>query len=245
MSASLMQQDRLAEAARPVALSPAARPTATGLAPQRRDAPAPTCKPGPVSVIDCAKGMADDDRELLERIHHGDGEGFGELYDRTRNWLLTFVIVPRVGRADADDVLAETYHTALRKIGSFRWRGVALLHWLASIARRKAQEHGRASRARTRPVPELPDLLELPDDVPTVEAEMIRAEHLRCLRIKVAGVLDGLPPRYAEALRLRLIENRARPECAERLGVSAATFDVVLYRATRAFAREWGRHERA
>lgn len=189
--------------------------------------------------------MADDDRELLERIHHGDGEGFGELYDRTRHWLLAFVIVPRVGRADADDVLAETYHTALRKIGSFRWRGVALLHWLASIARRKAQEHGRASRARTRPVHELPDLLELPDDVPTVEAEMIRAEHLRGLRTKVAGVLDGLPPRYAEALRLRLIENRARPECAERLGVSAATFDVVLYRATRAFAREWGRHERA
>ncbi|HNX48813.1 MAG TPA: sigma-70 family RNA polymerase sigma factor [Thermoanaerobaculaceae bacterium] len=187
--------------------------------------------------------MTDDDRELLERIHHGDGESFGELYDRTRRWLLTFVIVPRVGRADADDVLAETYHTALRKIGSFRWRGVALLHWLASIARRKAQEHGRRTRARTLPLHELPDLLELPDDIPTAEAEMIRAEHLRCLRARVTGVLGELPTRYAEALRLRLIENRARGECAECLGVSTATFDVVLYRATRAFAREWGKHE--
>jgi RNA polymerase sigma factor (sigma-70 family) len=227
----LLRQARLTEAERP------------GTAEQGPRALPPACKPGPVSVIDCAKGMADDDRELLERIHHGDGESFGELYDRTRRWLLTFVIVPRVGRADADDVLAETYHTALRKIGSFQWKGVALLHWLASIARRKAQEHGRQSRARTQPLHELPDLLELPDDVPTAEAEMIRAEHLQGLRLRVAGVLDDLPPRYAEALRLRLIESRARPECAERLGVSTATFDVVLYRATRAFAREWGKHE--
>jgi hypothetical protein len=57
--------------------------------------------------------MSDDDRELLERIQQGDGESFGKLYDRTRGWLLSLVIVPRVGRADAEDVLAETYRVAL------------------------------------------------------------------------------------------------------------------------------------
>ena len=40
------------------------------------------------------------------------------------------VIVPRVGRAAADDVLAETYRAALSKVSDFEWRGVGLLHWL-------------------------------------------------------------------------------------------------------------------
>lgn len=189
--------------------------------------------------------MTDDDRELLERIHHGDAESFGTLYDRTRDWLLTFVIVPRVGRADAEDVLAETFRVALGKIGAFRWRGVALLHWLSTIARRKALEHGRRSRPGTQAIEDLPALLEIPDDVPTAEAEMIRLEHLRGLRSRVAEVLGALSPRYAEALRLRLLEGRSRAECAERLQVSVPTFDVVLFRASRAFARAWSAHERA
>jgi RNA polymerase sigma-70 factor (ECF subfamily) len=181
----------------------------------------------------------DDDRLLLERIKRGDGESFGVLYDRTRDWLLTFVIVPRVGAFAAEDVLADTYRTALAKIGRFRWRGVALLHWLAAIARRKAQEHARREARRGSREAELPVLFDPPDDAPTAEADMIRAETLRHLRERVAGTLGRLPERYAEALRLRLLDGRERQECAERLAVSPATFDVLLHRAARAFARAW------
>jgi len=183
--------------------------------------------------------MSDDDRELLERIQHGDGESFGVLVDRTRSWLLSFVIVPRVGRADAEDVLAETYRVALDKVQAFRWRGVGLLHWLAAIARRKALEHVRRRDKRLAALEDFPALFEVPDDAPTAEAEMIRVETLARLRDRVSRTLTGLRPRYAEALRLRLLEGRSRQECAERLHVAPATFDVVLHRATRAFARAW------
>ena len=185
--------------------------------------------------------MRDDDRELLERIQQGDGESFGTLFDRTRGWLLSLVIVPRVGRADADDVLAETYRVALDKIHSFRWQGVGLLHWLAAIARRKALEHVRRRDPRLQAIEDLPALVEIPDDAPTAEAEMIRAETLRQLKERVSQTLAGLRPRYADALRLRLLEGRSRQECAEALAVTSATFDVVLHRATRAFARAWER----
>lgn len=185
--------------------------------------------------------MRDDDRELLERIQQGDGESFGTLFDRTRGWLLSLVIVPRVGRADADDVLAETYRVALEKIHSFRWQGVGLLHWLAAIARRKALEHVRRRDPRLQAIEDLHALFEVPDDAPTAEAEMIRAETLGQLKERVSQTLTGLHPRYAEALRLRLLEGRSRLECAETLAVTSATFDVVLHRATRAFARAWER----
>ncbi len=185
--------------------------------------------------------MSDDDRELLERIQNGDGESFGTLVDRTRGWLLSFVIVPRVGRADSEDVLAETYRVALDKIHAFRWQGVGLLHWLAAIARRKALEHVRRHDRRVEALEDFPALVEIPDASPTAEAELIRAETVRRLREQVSRTLAELNPRYAEALRLRLLEGRPRQECAERLLVTIATFDVVLHRATRAFARAWER----
>ena len=185
--------------------------------------------------------MDSDDQGLLERIQNGDGESFAVLYDRTRRWLLTFVIRPRVGQADAEDVLAETFQFAAASIAQFRWKGVGLLHWLAAIARRKALEHARKRSRVPEALEELPALMDLPGDGPTAEAEMIRRETVQEVRERVGGTLGRLPPRYAEALRLRLLEERNRQQCADALGVSVATFDVILHRATRAFHREWSR----
>ncbi|MFH1176220.1 MAG: sigma-70 family RNA polymerase sigma factor [Acidobacteriota bacterium] len=183
--------------------------------------------------------MADDDRELVARIQQGDGESFGVLYDRTRDWLRTFVIVPRVGAAEANDVLAETYRTALAGIRKFEWRGIRLLHWLSAIARRKSLERARRQRRQRQLEDDVSLLDEFSDDLPTAEAAMIYHETMSQLRTNVAAALGRLRPRYAEALRLRLLEGRPRDECAQHLEVSPATFDVVLCRATRAFAREW------
>lgn len=189
-------------------------------------------------------GMGPDpgDEELLRAIQGGDGESFGLLYDRTRRFLLSCIIRPRVGPADAEDVLAETYHTAFTEVGSFEWRGISLLHWLSAIARRKSQERVRKALRRDAREPAFPDLAALfdaPDSASTKEAEMIREETLRSLKKRVAGTLESLHPRYAEVLRLRLLESLPRVDCASRLGVTPATFDVLLYRATRAFAKRW------
>jgi RNA polymerase sigma-70 factor (ECF subfamily) len=181
----------------------------------------------------------DDDRRLLARIRDGDGESFGVLYDRTRRWLLTFVILPRVGPEAAEDVLAETFRTAWDRIPGFEWRGTGLLNWLSAIAKRKALEHGRRHRRGADREAEPPPLFDPPDDAPTAEAEMIRIETLRALAGRVKETLAALPPRYAEALRLRLLEGRPRLECAGLLAVSPDTFDVLLHRASKAFAKSW------
>jgi RNA polymerase sigma-70 factor (ECF subfamily) len=183
----------------------------------------------------------DDDERLLEAIRRGDAESFGVLYDRTRDFLRDAVIAPRVGRDAAEDVLSETFRTALDKLRSFEWRGIGVVHWLASIARRKALERVRgAARERERAAP-LEPLLDVPDGAASVEAEMIGKEALAAMNARVESTLGALPARYAEALRLRLMEGRERAACAEALAVSTATFDVVLHRAAKAFAREWER----
>ena len=183
--------------------------------------------------------MEDDDERLLERIQQGDGESFGVLYDRTWRWLLSCVVVPRVGPAAAEDVLSETYRTALDGISSFEWRGTGLLHWLAAIARRKCLERLRTDGRGERRDAGLEALEALPDPAPSAEAEMIRAESLRDLSGRVGAVLGALHPRYAGVLRMRLLDGVPRADCAARLGVSASTFDVVLHRAAKAFQKAW------
>ena len=53
----------------------------------------------------------------------------------------------------------------------------------------------------------------------------------------VAASLAKLNDRYATALRLRLLEDRSREECASILGVKVGNFDVILHRATKAFKK--------
>jgi RNA polymerase sigma-70 factor (ECF subfamily) len=183
--------------------------------------------------------MDDDDERLLERIQQGDAESFGVLYDRTWRWLLSCVVTPRVGSAAAEDVLAETYRTALERIGSFEWQGTDLLHWLAAIARRKCLERLRKDGRSAAGTTSLDELDSLPDPAPSAEAEMIRVETLRQLSGRVGVVLGALNPRYAGVLRMRLLEGAARADCAASLGVTPATFDVVLHRATKAFRKAW------
>ena len=50
-------------------------------------------------------------------------------------------------------------------------------------------------------------------------------------------VLGRINPRYADAIRLRILEERSREEAALSLGVSVATFDVVLHRAMAALRK--------
>ena len=54
-------------------------------------------------------------------------------------------------------------------------------------------------------------------------------------RALIERALKLINPRYALALRLRLLEDRSRSECAEALEITQATFDVLFHRACKAF----------
>ena len=56
-------------------------------------------------------------------------------------------------------------------------------------------------------------------------------------RAGIERALTELNPRYAEALRLRLLDELEREECAARLGVTVGNFDVILHRACAAFRK--------
>ena len=58
-------------------------------------------------------------------------------------------------------------------------------------------------------------------------------------RALVNEALELLNPRYAQALRLRMIEDRDREECARIMDVTVGNFDVILHRAAKAFRKKY------
>lgn len=164
---------------------------------------------------------------------------FEQLYRAHAPTLLARIIRPRVpGPADQEDVLVDTFRTALEKIGSYRWMGRGFFAWLARIAKNKVIDLARSRQARVRALERA--ALE-PASEPPAEPDwtLLAAARDAHLRAAVDTVLGEINARYARVLRLRFIDNTPRPECAAALDVKIGTFDVVLLRAVRAFRAAW------
>lgn len=173
---------------------------------------------------------------MIQRLQQGDRAAFAELYGWYGDLVWRQAILPRLPiRELAEDCLRDTFRTALEKIGTYELKDRSIYFWLHRIGVNKAIDaHRRHKRDR--------DLAE------AVKAE--GSEHLssrpdapdRGLEVEdtkrlVDASLSKLNERYATALRLRLIEDRTREECASILGVKVGNFDVILHRATKAFRK--------
>ncbi len=180
------------------------------------------------------------ERELVGRAQRGDMSAWEQLYRMHRDALFHRVIRPQVAvLADAEDVLVDTFTTGLERLGQFEWTGRSLFAWLARIAVNKSWDVGRKLARDQRGKQKVVDLQ--PTVAPPVPADeqLAAAADRKLARRRVEEVLERLNPRYARALRLRMLEERSRPECAELMEVKLGTFDVVLLRASRAFEKRW------
>ncbi len=185
------------------------------------------------------------ERQLCGAAKAGDREALRELLDHFADPLFAGVILPRVGsRADAEDLLRETMLRAVEVMQrQFEWRDAGLWPWLRRIAVNKVADWGRRRLAQQRmeerygaEVRVLPPRFEA-----GAEASLIEAQERQVQLDQLRVVLDGVNERYRRAVELRLLEGRSRAEAAEALGVTVATFDVVLHRALRALRKNWPR----
>jgi RNA polymerase sigma-70 factor (ECF subfamily) len=188
-------------------------------------------------VRDAAEAVRlDEEQRLIAEAQAGRLDALREVLGRHADSLYSTVILPRIGSAAAaEDVLRETFATALEKIGTFRWEGKGIYGWLRQIAHNKIVDHHRRTQRTSRVLRDL--ALEPVTPAPRADDRLIAEEQRRRDRARIEAVLDGLPERYRVAVRLRLVEEQSRQTCADALGVSVATFDVLFYRAVRAFRR--------
>jgi RNA polymerase sigma factor (sigma-70 family) len=174
-----------------------------------------------------------EDRALVERAQTGERAALGALLQKHGPGLYRSVLLPRLGsESAAKEALAETYAKVVANIGKFTWQNVGFYPWVRTVALRVALDQ---LRARKRVVlfeeDDLARELDAASTEPTVEQQVSEQRDRDAARRKVEDALAKINPRYAHAIRLRVLEEQPREQVAAELGVTTATFDVLLHRA--------------
>jgi RNA polymerase sigma-70 factor (ECF subfamily) len=187
------------------------------------------------------------ERHLIAEAQRGNLDAMRPIFEQYAGPLYATVILPRLGdAATAEDVLRDTFSTALQKLDRFRWTGRSIYSWLRQIAVNKVYDvHRRAKRSRRLAEAMAVEVAVSAEAADRPDAVLIASEERRAHRARIDQALAAISSRYRTAITLRLIEELPRAECARRLEVTTGTFDVLLHRAVRAFRKHFGRREPA
>lgn len=189
--------------------------------------------------MDDGRADLEAERLLVVRAQSGDRTAAGELLKKYGPTLYRAVLLPRLGsEAAAKDALSETYAKVVERIGQFTWQNVGFYPWLRTVALRVALDH---LRSRKRLV--LWEASDVEREVDATQSHTPVDEHLlerrdrEAAKAKLEAALSAINPRYATAIRLRILEEKPREEVATIMKVSPATFDVLLHRAVAALKK--------
>jgi RNA polymerase sigma-70 factor (ECF subfamily) len=160
-----------------------------------------------------ASGLTGDccDEVLVRAAQGGDRGAFGTLYQRYAR-MVHGILLARVPRAAAEDLVQDVFLQALPRLSSLR-DVTRFGGWLAVIARNRANDYHRQSR----PTEELEES--------SREKTAINVEELFLLEM-----VRSLPEAYREPLILRFVEGMTGPEIASRMGMKHGSVRVNLHR---------------
>jgi RNA polymerase sigma factor (sigma-70 family) len=172
----------------------------------------------------------EDDAHDWQRAVAGDGEAFGQIFDRHRARLYrhTHRLVPLA--ADMDDVVAVTFFEAWRRRDSVRFVDGSLLPWLLVTATNAARNVSRSARryqALLERLPPTPVLHEQSDDDAATRA---------LTRLSLAD---------QQVITLCVLEGLSESEAADALGIPIGTVKSRLSRAKSRLAAKLKPHHPA
>ncbi len=184
----------------------------------------------------------EEEQRQVEEAQAGNLDAMRPILERYAQPLYGTVILPRLGdTASAEEVLRDTLATAVEKIRRFTWQGKSIYPWLRQIAINKVYDVHRQSKRSRRLADAMVHEVPLETDPEThADAQLMADQERAAHRTRIDDALGSIAERYRQAIELRLIQELPREDCAKKLGVTIGTFDVLLFRAVRAFRKQFG-----
>ncbi len=174
----------------------------------------------------------------MDGLRRGDREAAATLYVWYGDALFRETILPRQpNRELAEDALRDTFRKVLERIDRYAPEpGRSIYFWIRRIAINVVLD-GHRARQRARAFEDAYEAESRVHAEPDDGGEATRdAEDQRAA---IARALDRIAARYAEAVRLRMLEELDRDVCAARMDVTVGNFDVILHRAMTALRKAW------
>ena len=177
-----------------------------------------------------------EEKKVIQAAQNGDKQAAAQLYQWFGIKVFRQVIIPRLPDVDrAEDILRDTFRIVFEKINQFRAVDRSIFFWMRRIAINLVIDAYR-KQVKKRKIAEsilakdaLSEVMSDPEPAPD------QGLHNQEARDLIDRSLDKINKRYAQALRLRLLQEKTREECANAMDISINNFDVLLHRACKAF----------
>ena len=168
-------------------------------------------------------------------------EAIAELVERDGAKILGLGLKLCGNRADAEDLVQETFLQAFRKWDQFKGRS-SPSSWLYTIAARVCQRRHRLRAGEPARIASLDELLPSGElkvaQVPSLGESAFDGRLRQELAAVVDRALEALPLDFRLPLVLKEIADLSLSEIAEVMGVKVATVKTRLYRARLALRKE-------
>ncbi len=178
--------------------------------------------------------------ELVAAAQQGDRAAFGAIYDRYMDTIFRYLYFRCGSRQLAEDLTSETFLRALKRIGSFRWKGRDLGAWLTTIAKHLLVDNLKSGRARWEvstdepPEPVTDPLLRSRQRAST---DVVGSVSTYLTNVTLLTAVKELPGDQQDVIVLRFLCGFSVEETAEVMGKSQGAVKAATYRAVRALYR--------
>jgi RNA polymerase sigma-70 factor (ECF subfamily) len=167
---------------------------------------------------------------LVHLAQAGDGEAFGQLYDRYMDVVFRFIYFRVNDRALAEDFTSETFLRALRRIGTISYQGRDIGAWFITIARNIVLDHMKSARHRLEVT--TADTLEGKEQAESTEDAVLNV--LQSERLMQA--IGQLGDEQRECVMLRFLHGLSVSETAHVMGKNDGAIKALQHRAVRKLA---------
>lgn len=165
------------------------------------------------------------DEELARRTKDGDARAFDALVRRYLRPALAVALEFADARDDAEDLVQEAFHRALRRMEDFDER-LSFQPWFFTILRNLGRN--LVAGQRRWQMGDLPETLAAEQRSPQDDAEWSETSE------RLSAAIEGLPEMQRACLRLFDLEGFNNAEVADMLGISTGTVRTHVHRARRA-----------
>ncbi|MCP4606474.1 MAG: sigma-70 family RNA polymerase sigma factor [Proteobacteria bacterium] len=159
-------------------------------------------------------GLMNNDKELAEQCRIGNDRAMQVLYTRHSKRLYTLALRLTDNRADAEEVVQDSFVQAWRNIGKFRGDS-SIGTWLFRIAVNLSRDKTRKHRSFTK---------ETEVGISPAISDAFARKHLK-------KALSDLPEGYREVLVMYDVMGMKHPEIADILDIAVGTSKSQLHKA--------------
>ena len=160
------------------------------------------------------------ERGLIEAAQR-DPACFADLYENNFERVYAFIARRVHDRDQAEDLTADVFHSALKNLSRFEWRGAPFAAWLFRIAANAIAERGkRAAKLESIKSRELHEM------DPSDEGDLAEVEH----RARLFKLVEKLPADQRRVITMRFAHQKSIAEIAKDIGRSEGAIKQLQFR---------------